>query len=49
VLCKQTVFEANDIGGNSGSGPPVSAGATVRNDVIALDEELVFMPQRVWR
>jgi hypothetical protein len=50
VLCQETVFESDNVGGNPGRGPSVSRETAVCDDVIAFrDDALVFIAQRIWR
>jgi len=50
VLCQETVFEPDNVGGDPGGGSSHPSETAVRNDIVALrDDELVFIAQGIWR
>ena len=50
VLCQETVLESDNVGRNPGRWPSHPGETAMRDDIVALcDDELVFVPQRIWR
>jgi hypothetical protein len=50
MLGELAVFDADDVGGDPGGGPPIAGEPAMRDHVVALgDDELVLVFQRVWR
>src|SRR5579863_3696566 len=50
MLGQKAVFESDNVGRNPGGGPSHPGETAMRDNIVAFrDDELVFIPQRIWR